>query len=96
MEITVTKDGNAAMLSLSGQLDAKDAPKLAAEIKKLKDITDLALDLDGLTYLSTAGLGEIVRAQTQMNVSLIHVSKALADFLRMTGLYGRIAVYEKN
>ncbi len=84
------------MLSLSGSFEAQDAPAFAAEMKKLNDVTDLALDLDELTYLSTAGLGEIVRAQTKMNVSLIHVSKEIAELLRMTGLYGRIAVYEKN
>lgn len=100
MEITVTKEGNAAMLSLGGSFEAEDAEKFASAVAQLGEITDLALDLDGLVYLSTAGLAEIVRVQKKMegkgSFSLVRVPGDVSDLFRMTGLYGRMDLYEKD
>lgn len=100
MEIVKTVDGSAAMLSLSGKLDALSAPELFRAIEELGDVADLALDLDGVDYITSSGLREIVRAQKKTDgkgsLTLINVSRDVADVFRITGLYERLNIYEKN
>lgn len=100
MEIKLTKDGDAAMLSLAGEFEEQDAPKFSEALSELGETADLVLDLDGLEFLSTAGLGAIVRAQKRTegkgSFALVGVSPTLADLFRMTGLYGRMDIYEKD
>lgn len=97
MEIQKTVDENAAMLSLSGWLDAFSAPALQEELKKLESsVTDLVLDLDGLQYASPAGLRTLVLAHKQMaekgSCVLIRVRKEVMETLRMTGLSERLNI----
>ncbi len=96
MEIGKTTDGNAVMLSLSGWLDALSAPALAAAVGEVGETCDLVLDLEGLEYLSSMGLREIVRAQRKMSqkgsFTVVRVPQTVADVLRMTGLYGRLNI----
>ena len=96
MEITKVTDGNAVMLSLSGKLDALTAPALAEAVGEIDEGCDLVLDLDGLDYVSSMGLREIVRAQLKMtpkgSFSVVQVPQSVADVLRMTGLYGRLNI----
>lgn len=100
MEIIKTVDGAAAMLSLSGKLDASSAPELFRAVEGLNGVTELALDLDGLEYVTSSGLREIVRAQRKMggkgNLTLVNVPLSVADVFRLTGLYERFNIYEKN
>ena len=62
MKIEKTVDGTAAMLSLSGSLDAMTAEELGAAVSALGEVTDLVLDLQKLEYVSSAG-AEAVRAR---------------------------------
>ena len=48
MTIEKTVDGTAAMLSLTGSLDAMTAEELGAAVSALGGITDLVLDLQKL------------------------------------------------
>lgn len=96
MEITKTTDGNAVMLSVSGSLDALTAPEFAAAVEAVADTSDLVLDFEGLSYISSMGLREVVRAQKKMDgkgsLTLVRVSVAIADVFRMTGLYERFNI----
>lgn len=96
MEIGKITDGNAVMLSLSGRLDALSAPALAAAVGEVGETCDLVLDLDGLEYLSSMGIRELVRAQMKMSrggsFSVVRVPQNVADVLRMTGIYERLNI----
>lgn len=97
MKITKTIDGNAAMLSLGGRLDASSAPLLTEELKQLsKNVTDLVFDLEELEYASTTGLRVFLVAQDMMSrrgsFTVIRPGSDVMDLLRTTGLAERIEI----
>ncbi len=96
MEINKITDGNAVMLSIVGRLDALSAPALAAAVGEVSDNCDLVLDLEGLEYVSSAGLRELARARLKISergsFTVVHVPETVADVLRMTGLYERLNI----
>ena len=98
MKIEKTTDGTAAMLSLTGSLDAMTADELGAAVAALgKDVTDLVLDLQKLEYVSSAGLRQFALAQKAMEArggsfSLVRVLAFVREVLTMTGLIGHMEV----
>lgn len=97
MKIEKTVDGTAAMLSLSGSLDALTAGELEAAVAALGEgITDLVLDLEKLEYVSSAGLRQFALAQRRMagkgSFSLVRVHAFVRDVLTMTGLINHMEV----
>ncbi len=96
MEITRTTDGNAVMLSVSGRLDALTAPKLAAAVGQIPDTADLVFDFEGLEYISSCGLREVVRAQKKTDGKgsflIVRMPVGIEDVFRMTGLFERLNI----
>lgn len=84
---------NTVELKLSGWLDTQTAPVLEEALADLKPGTEsLVLDLEGLEYISSAGLRQIVAAYKKMNGSMIlaNVSEEIMGVIRMTGLDRRL------
>jgi len=97
MTIQTTYDDTAAMFSPSGWLDALSAPQFARALQELPaEITDLVIDCAQLEYVSSAGLRQLALAQKKMeprgSFTLIHVSEAIMDLFRMTGLVERLSI----
>ena len=98
MKIEKTVDGTAAMLSLTGSLDAMTAEELGAAVTVLGNgITDLVLDLEKLEYVSSAGLRQFALAQKRMTAkggsfSLVRVPAFVRDVLTMMGLIDHMEV----
>lgn len=94
MEITVTRDGGAVMLSLRGALDR--TADLETEFGKLDGISDLVLDLKEVNFIDTMGLRQLAIAQKLMlgrgTLSLINVPRFVLDALTRTGLWGRFCI----
>ena len=68
MTITKTRKDTELTIALDGRLDTTTAPDLDREIHtSLADVTGLVLDLEGLTYISSAGLRILLSAQKIMN-----------------------------
>lgn len=68
MQINKTQNNTDLTVALEGRLDTTTAPQLEAELKRsLNGITALTLDIEGLEYLSSAGLRVILSAQKVMN-----------------------------
>lgn len=96
MEIGKIIDGNAVMLSLSGKLDALSAPAFAAAIAEVGERCDLVIDLEGVSYVSSAGLRELVLAERKMaergSFGMVNTPESVAEVLRMTGLFERLNI----
>ena len=83
----VTEKGIA--ISLSGRIDSNNAAEVEAELTKLTAGhagCPVTMDLDGLQYVSSAGLRVILRLKkTNPELSLINVCTEVYDILDMTG-----------
>ena len=83
------EDGKASF-SLEGRLDTTTAPDLEAELKSsLGGVTELAIDLEKLEYISSAGLRVLLSAQKIMSrqgdMKLFHVNETLMEIFEVTG-----------
>lgn len=90
MEILTTKKDDVLTVSLTGRLDTTTSPQLDEELKKSLDgIRELTMDLEGLDYISSAGLRILLSTQKTMNqqgtMKLINVSSMVMDVFEVTG-----------
>ena len=90
--MTITKEaaGTALTLSLQGRLDTNTAPQLEAALKDaLSGVTALALDFEGLEYISSAGLRLLLSAQKVMKkqgtMVIRHVNPTIMEVFEVTG-----------
>lgn len=78
-----------ATLFFEGEINSSTAPEAEKELTEaLQGLSfqKLVLDIEGVTYLSSAGLRVILKAkQAYKNVSIINASLAVYDILSMTG-----------
>ena len=90
MTIEMKTNADATILAVAGRLDTTTAPVLDKTIHEdLKDVKNLILDLDGVNYISSAGLRVLLSAQKMMqkigSMKVIHVCPEVMDVLEMTG-----------
>lgn len=68
LNIEKKTEGETLTVSLSGRLDTMTAPQLEGELRSAVDgIAHLTFDLEGLEYVSSAGLRVLLSAQKVMN-----------------------------
>ena len=97
MTIDRVQEGDALTVSLEGRLDTTTAPQLEAELKQSLDgVTALALDMEKLDYLSSAGLRVLLAAQKQMNkqgtMVIRHVNETIMEVFEVTGFIDILTV----
>lgn len=97
MTINRTREGDALTVALEGRLDTTTAPQLEAELKQCLDgVTALALDMEKLDYLSSAGLRVLLAAQKQMNkqgsMVIRHVNETIMEVFEITGFIDILTV----
>ena len=90
MKITTTKNNGCLTLELEGRLDTTTAPELETVIKNgLEGVDRLVLDMEGLAYLSSAGLRVLLAAQKVMNkqgkMTIHHVNETIHEVFEVTG-----------
>lgn len=90
MTITRTNEGDAVMLALEGRLDTITAPQLEEVIKsELDSVQYLVFNMEGLDYLSSAGLRVILAAQKKMNkqgkMEVKNVNETVMEVFEVTG-----------
>ena len=90
MTITEERNNNGVTLKIEGRLDTTTAPTLEKTIDEiLEDITELILDMNQLTYVSSAGLRVLLSTQKKMNkigmMKLIGVCEEVMEVFEMTG-----------
>src|SRR5258706_7342388 len=94
MEIIKSRDGRVLVLAVKGRLDAAWAEHLDAVITEEARAGSLRLraDLSGVVYLSSAGIGILVKAHQMLaglggSFTITQVSPAVRKVLELVGLY---------
>ena len=92
MEIRTNVEGTRATFEVDGKLTVQTAPELEAAIGAVaEEVCDLAVDLTGVDYVSSAGLRVFVAAE-KLSMSrggsfcLLHPHDDVMEVLEMTGL----------
>ena len=90
MTILKKQDDKTLCLALAGHLDTLSAPQLEAELKSSLDGADsLVLDLEGLDYISSAGLRVLLSAHKRMSgksgMKVRNVNEVVQEVFSVTG-----------
>ena len=85
-------DRGAAILELSGELDAAAAPSLRDKIEEIASeggVTRLVLMLQQLSYMASAGLRSLVFAKQKLgsgvDLYLVGTQESVAETIELTG-----------
>ena len=90
MTIEKVVNGENVKIIVTGRLDTQTAPELEKEIDTVVSrAKELIFDMNGLEYISSAGLRVILKAQKIMNtkgsMKLIGVSDSIMEVFDITG-----------
>jgi anti-sigma B factor antagonist len=100
MEIKVSKQGAVIVAALSGEIDSSTAPDAQAQLLPLIDGGNkLVLDMQDLTFLSSAGLRIILQLYRQSTsnggkVALANMQETIRDTMQITGFLAFFQVTE--
>ena len=84
MNIIKNQDNGILTIALEGRMDITTAPDLEQVVKSdLDGVTELVMDLEKLTYISSAGLRVLLLAQKKMDkqgsMKALHVNEAVME-----------------
>lgn len=90
MIITEEQKNEKMILHIDGRIDTVTSPEFEKKIGALPaEITDLTIDMEAVTYVSSAGLRVLLGAQKKMNkvgsMKLTGVCEPVMEVLEMTG-----------
>ena len=90
MTIEIKRNAKEITIEVVGRLDTITAPALEKTVSEnIESIESLILDLNGLEYISSAGLRVLLGAQKKMkakgSMKLIGVCEEVMEVLEMTG-----------
>lgn len=90
MNIKQSKVDNKVVVSVNGRIDTNTAPEFLECIKgALPGAKELEIDLEGVDYVSSAGLRVILFAQKTMNsqgsMCVSHVNSDIMETFELTG-----------
>ena len=90
MTIEIKAAAEAITIEVAGRLDTNTAPVLDKTIQEdIRDVTNLILDLKGVSYISSAGLRVLLSAQKKMqkvgSMKVKNVCAEVMEVLEMTG-----------
>ena len=100
MTITTVKNGTEITLILDGWLDTLSSPQLSAEVEKITEASAIILDFNGVEYIASSGLRQIVathRFAKERNAafSVINVGTETMSIFKLTGLDKKMEIREK-
>jgi anti-sigma B factor antagonist len=91
MEIKVSKQGDITVAAISGEIDSSTAPDAQDQLLPLiEGGSKLVLDMEDLTFLSSAGLRimlQLYRQSTSNNgkVAMANMHETIRDTMQITG-----------
>lgn len=100
MRVTIREEGQALVVSVTGELDAGTAALLRDRIGEHAAAAGrhVVLDLSGVEFIDSTGLGTVVRARKALRVagttmSLVVATTPVRRVLEMAGLVGVLDVH---
>jgi anti-sigma B factor antagonist len=94
VRVDVLGDFPTLSLAVSGEVDSSSAPPLRAHLDEVLDrgVTDLTVDLAGVTFLDSAGLCVLAAAhrravRSDVRLRVVATSRAVIRPMQITGLY---------
>lgn len=100
LQISVTLNGSDATVKLIGTVDTKTAPDFLQKLTDLEllSLTQLKIDMNEMTFMSSAGLRALLFAKQKMkqdsNLTVFGASEAVVDTIKKTGLSQAIVISE--
>ena len=90
MNIIKKQEGTTLTVAIEGRLDTVTAPQLEGELRTaVNGVEELIFDLDGMEYISSAGLRVLLSAQKVMNrqgkIVIRHVKPEIMEIFEVTG-----------
>ena len=92
MTINIERELRLVTLRITGRLDTTTSPNLDSVINELpEDTKELAFDMSGVEYISSAGIRVLLRAYKKMNFNqgktrIENVNDIVREVFEMTGL----------
>lgn len=100
MEVTIEHIGTLPVVAVSGRMDTSTAPVFDAQMAPLlaEPRTRILLDLQGLTYISSAGLRSVLQlvkhtAAHQGRVGLFGAPLAIMEVVEISGFPALLDIY---
>jgi anti-anti-sigma factor len=99
-QVEVRREGSAAVIAISGELDLASGPRLEVELAALDAAVRLVVvDLRNLEFMDSTGLSIIVRAHQRLaeqdcELSLVRGSPQVQRLLDLTGVAERVRLVE--
>lgn len=90
MEVTLNRNGSSLVAVVEGRINTATAPQLEEKlVPALDGVTDLAIDMSGLNYISSAGLRVVLTTQKVMSkqgsMKLCGLRPEVLEVFEMTG-----------
>ena len=97
MTVTKTMEEKVLNVKVEGRLDTATAPALEEELAEVMDeAEELVFDLEGLEYMSSAGLRILLATQKKMSqkggMKVINVNDVIKDIFDITGFSGILTI----
>ncbi len=103
VRIEITGDSTTACLAAIGEVDSSSAPTLRARLDDVLDrgISDLTIDLTGVSFLDSAGLCVLAAAhrraaRSDVRLRVLASSRAVIRPMQITGLYDLLQVVQEE
>ena len=96
--INVCEAGNATIVEVAGRVTLGAAgPSIQDTVRELVDglHTNIIIDLGGITYLDSSGLGQLVASAARGGaIKLLNLTERIYDLMLLTKLCTVFAIYE--
>ena len=103
LTVELTRDGATARLTAVGEVDSSSAPALRARLDDVLDagVSELTIDLTGVTFLDSAGLCVLAAAHRRamragVHLRVVATSRAVIRPMQITGLYDLLHVVSQE
>jgi anti-sigma B factor antagonist len=100
-QVEVRRNGAAAVVAVSGELDLASGPELEAQLDQLSgpDLQLVVIDLRGLDFMDSTGLSILVRAHQRLagegcEMGLVKGSQQVQRLLDLTGVAERLRLVD--
>jgi anti-sigma B factor antagonist len=103
VRVDVVGDLPTLRLAVSGEVDSSSAPTLRTHLDEVLDkgVTELTVDLTGVTFLDSAGLCVLAAAhrravRSDVRLRVVATSRAVIRPMQITGLYDLLHVVSSD